>query len=220
MSSEQPGHRSVVMLCQGTEVYGVGTVLKLYARGMPGTRFVCMTEGPMLDWLRGGGYRVDVVEGLVGFHAGGSLGTILRVPFAMRRARRDAGLVHALLKAEGGKPVIHTHWLPQQFIGGFMQGYGYRVVWHIHNNLNPKRLCGMGIKLNHCLARWGADLIIAVSNFISGNWRGGAVCPCVQCTTRLRRCTTAPMRFRLVRSGRWWLVGCVKARGTTWLWRR
>lgn len=164
----------VAMLCQGTEVYGVGTVLKLYARGMPEARFVCMSKGPMLDWLREGGYRVDLCEGLSQFTAGGSVATLIRLPCALTRARRDARRLHELLKPHGIS-IVHTHWLPQQLIGGFMRHHGYRVVWHIHNNMNPDRLWGLGVTLNHRLARWGADLILPVSDFIADNWRGCGV---------------------------------------------
>jgi hypothetical protein len=56
-----------------------------------------------------------------------------------------------------------------------MRRLGYKAVWQIHNNMNRKRLFGLGIKLNHWLAQWGADAIWAVSGFIAGNWEGSGV---------------------------------------------
>jgi glycosyltransferase involved in cell wall biosynthesis len=41
--------------------------------------------------------------------------------------------------------------------------------------MNPRRIFGLGVKLNHYLAQWGADLIIAVSNFTASYWRGAGV---------------------------------------------
>lgn len=162
------------MLCQGNEVYGVGTVQKIYAQSIEGLRFICMQTGPMLDWLRERGQQVELVEGLASFIAGGSVMTILRMPGALAQARRDARHLDALLRPMGVK-ILHTHWLPQQLIAGFMRRAGYRSVWHIHNNMNPQRLGGLGQKLNHRLARWGADLIMPVSGFIAHNWRGCGV---------------------------------------------
>jgi glycosyltransferase involved in cell wall biosynthesis len=165
----------VAMLCQGDEVYGVGTVIKVYADVLPSLWFVAMGEGPLVDWLRGNGNRVDVVPGLVRFEEGGaSLGTISRMPAVMLRARRDAARIHRVLEGRSVR-FVHAHWRPQQYIAGFMRRYGYQVVWHIHNNMNPSRLFGIGRKLNHNMAQWGADLIMPVSDFIARNWRGSGV---------------------------------------------
>ena len=54
----------VAMLFNGDEVYGIGTIVKLYAIGMPNMSFVAPGEGPMVDWLIANGNRVDR------FHAG------------------------------------------------------------------------------------------------------------------------------------------------------
>jgi len=164
----------VVMLCQGNEVYGIGSVQKLYARHLPGLNFVCLSKGPMLKWLQNNGCRVDLVEGLAQFTARGSINTLMQLPGSMARAHRDARRIHQLLKGRGVR-VVHTHWLPQQLIAGCMRKYGYRSVWQIHNKMNPGRLFSLGIKLNHLLARWGTDLLLPVSHFIARNWRGSGV---------------------------------------------
>jgi glycosyltransferase involved in cell wall biosynthesis len=56
-----------------------------------------------------------------------------------------------------------------------MRRLGYRAVWQIHNNSNPRRLWGLGRRLNHRMARWGADVLLPVSDFIAANWRGAGV---------------------------------------------
>src|SRR6186997_1553503 len=81
----------VAMLFIGDEVYGIWTIIKLYATGLSKMSFVALSEGPMVDWLRGNGNRVDVVPGLAQFPGGGpSLLTIAKMPGVMMRARRDA----------------------------------------------------------------------------------------------------------------------------------
>ena len=40
-----PSPANVAMLCQGTEVYGIGTIIKLYAEAWPDLSFVALSEG-------------------------------------------------------------------------------------------------------------------------------------------------------------------------------
>ncbi len=162
----------VAMLCQGDEVYGVGTVLRLYAEAFPEVSFVALGPGPLVNWLKTENRRVEVVPGLARFWDGGpSLWTIARAPAALAAARRDAEKIDAVLRTRGVR-IVHAHWRPQQMIAGFLRRRGYKSIWHIHNNSNPNRLLGAGMRLNHALARWGADLLIPVSNFIAQNWQG------------------------------------------------
>jgi glycosyltransferase involved in cell wall biosynthesis len=56
-----------------------------------------------------------------------------------------------------------------------MRRLGYRAVWQINNNMQPSRLAGLGGKLNHWSARWGADLLLPASDFIAANWEGCGV---------------------------------------------
>ncbi len=162
------------MLCQGTEVYGIGTIEKLYAQGIAGLSFICMSEGPLVDWLRDGGYRVEVVPGFSHFMAGRSLATLARLPAAFRRARRSAQRIHEAIRGRGVR-IIHTHWLPQRLIAGYLRGLGYRSVWQINDNMDRRRLLGLGVKLNHRLARWGADLLLPASDYVAGYWDGCGV---------------------------------------------
>jgi glycosyltransferase involved in cell wall biosynthesis len=41
--------------------------------------------------------------------------------------------------------------------------------------MNPRRLFGAGAKLNHALAKWGADLLLPASDAIGKNWAGCGV---------------------------------------------
>jgi glycosyltransferase involved in cell wall biosynthesis len=165
----------VAMLFQGDEGYGIGMILKLYATGMPNLSFVALGEGMMVDWLRANGNRVDVVPGLVRFHEGGpSLLTVMKMPAVMTKARRDADRIDALLRPRGIR-LIHAHWRPQQIMAGFLRQRGYRSIWQINNTMNPRRLFTLGAKLNHRLAKWGADLLLPASDAIAQNWNGCGV---------------------------------------------
>jgi glycosyltransferase involved in cell wall biosynthesis len=166
---------SVAMLCQGTEVYGIGTIIKLYAAGLPGLSFVALSEGALVDWLRDHGNRVDVVPGLATFWEGGpSLWTIAKMPGIFAQARHDAVKIDAILRPRG-ICIVHAHWRPQQIIAGFLRRRGYKSVWQINNNMTPRRLWGAGQKLNHVLAKWGADLLLPASDFIANHWHGSGV---------------------------------------------
>lgn len=162
------------MVCQGTEVYGIGTIEKLYAQGLPGLSFLCMSEGPLVAWLRAGGHRVEVIPGLTSFMARSSLGTLARLPAAFRRARRSARRIHEAIRGRGVR-IIHTHWLPQRLIAGYLRPMGYRIVWQINDNMDRRRMLGLGVKLNHRLARWGADLLLPASDYVAGYWAGCGV---------------------------------------------
>jgi glycosyltransferase involved in cell wall biosynthesis len=163
------------LLCQGDEIYGIGTIAKLYALALPEMSFVAMTEGPLVEWLRANGNRVDVVPGLVRFHEGGSsLSTLAKMPGVFRQARRDAARVDELLRPRGVR-VVQANWRPQQIMAGFLRARGYKSVWQLNYNMTPSRLLGMGARLNHRLAAWGADLLLPASDFIGRNWQGCGV---------------------------------------------
>jgi glycosyltransferase involved in cell wall biosynthesis len=163
------------MLFMGDEVYGIGTILRLYALGLPKLSFVALGEGPMVDWLRANGNRVDVVPGLVRFEEGGpSVITVAKMPFIFPRAWASAARIDRLLRPRGIR-IIHAHWRPQQIISGFLRKWGYRTVWQINNTMNPRRLFSLGAKLNHALGHWGADLLLPASDAIGVNWNGCGV---------------------------------------------
>lgn len=164
----------IAMLCKGDDRYGVAAVLKLYAQCLPDIQFVCLGQGSMFDWLTQNGNHVHLMDGLASFTATSSVSTLIRLPLALAKARRDAAQLHKLFQRLEIK-IVHAHWLPQHIIAGHMRRMGYSAVWHIHNNMSSRRMFGLGVKLNHCLARWGADLLIPVSNFIGSNWRGAGV---------------------------------------------
>jgi glycosyltransferase involved in cell wall biosynthesis len=161
------------MLCHGQETYGIGTVLKLYARGMPDVAFVCVSEGPMHDWLRQNARRVIYQPALAHFRVGSSLAAAARLPH-LARVGRDARRLSDRLKPEGIR-LLHTHRLPQQLVAMAMRRRGFRVIWQIHNNSSPGRALGAARRINWALARRGADVIMPVSEFIGANWTGSGV---------------------------------------------
>ncbi len=168
------GAYPAAMLCKGDDGYGVASVLKLYARNAPELQFVCLQPGSMFDWLTQNGNRVHLLEGLSSFTAIGSARTLMQLPGVMAKAYQSATALHKLFQQLGVR-VVHAHWLPQHIIAGHLRKLGYTSVWHIHGNMSQRRLFGLGSKLNHLLAKWGADLLIPVSNFIGFNWKGAGV---------------------------------------------
>jgi len=174
MSVSDPIFSRVAMLCLGTEVYGVGTIQKLYAEHAPGMAFVCFEKGPLWDWLGERGVRRFMLKGLGGFAASGSAATLLKLPGVVLRARRTAAALNVLLERER-LGIVHTHWLPQQFVSGFARSAKTRTAWQINNNTDRSRLGGMGIRLNHWMARWGADVLMPASDFIGTNWLASGV---------------------------------------------
>src|SRR5262245_42269178 len=164
----------VLHLCAGDEAYGVGTVIKLYGTHMPESYFACMQEGPLYEWLMKNNNKVVLISGLAKFKAKGSFWTLTRLPGLLLEARTTALNLLAFCK-QNSIAIIHTHWLPQQLVAGYLRKHGYAVVWHIHNNTSRTRLWGAGRTLNHLMARWGADAIIAISHYIAGNWRSAGI---------------------------------------------
>jgi glycosyltransferase involved in cell wall biosynthesis len=162
------------MLAQGDEVYGIGTIEKLYAEAWPEMTFVCLGTGPLYDWLRARGAKVELVPGLMRFPEANSATTIARMPVVLRRAKQDAGCIHERL-AGRGILIVHAHWRAQQLTAGYLRRFGYRSVWQINNTMNPRRLFGWGGRLNRGLAKWGADLLLPASDFIGTNWQGCGV---------------------------------------------
>lgn len=163
------------MLFQGFDKGGIETLIKLHALAFPDISFVALSDGPVVDWLRENSRHVDVVPGLAKFRSGGpSLFTLMKMPWALSQARRNAARIDEILRPRGIR-IVHAHWLPQQIMAGYLRKRGYKSVWQINNNMNPRRLLGLGRQLQHRMARWGADLLLPASDFIAANWEGCGV---------------------------------------------
>ncbi len=164
----------VAVICHGDEEYGVGTVVRHISMSTPGILYICMKRGALEQTLRDRGEDVHVVDTDEKFVARSSLGTLLRLPQEFLRAKGLADQIGALLDKRQIR-IVHVHWLPHQIITGFLRRRGFLSLWHIHNNMNPRRLFGIGFWLNNKLADWGADHVLSVSHFISDNYRLSSV---------------------------------------------
>ena len=168
----QPAH--VAMLVHGAEAYGIGTIERMYARHWPEMTVVSLSRGPMWDWLQQRPGPAELVEGLAHFAARKTAHSMLQLPGLIRQARGDAARINERLQGKGIR-FVHTHRLPQQLIAGCMRRHGYLSVWQINNYMNTRRLWGIGRRLNHRLAKWGADLLLPASDYIAANWQGCGV---------------------------------------------
>lgn len=168
------GPRNVAMLVNGDEVYGVGTIEKLYSDAWPDMLFVCTRRGPMHEWLKEHHPRVMLIDGLSDLSLRGYLGSLAGLVRSWRKAKNDAKQLHRRLEGQDIK-IIHVHWLSHQLISGHMRRYGYKTVWQINNNTNRERIFDTGHKLNILLARWGADFLLPASNYIAKNWKDSGV---------------------------------------------
>jgi glycosyltransferase involved in cell wall biosynthesis len=165
---------TVAHLFQGNEVYGIGSVQRLYATHLPGLLFVCFGDGALHQWLRAHGHRTILANGPQAFTVGSSLDAALRLPAMLLAARRAAQALRSRLAAEDIR-IVHTHWLPQQLIAAALRPAGFLAVWHIHNTMSSRRLLGFGPVVNRRLARHGADLVVAVSGHVAQQWVGSGV---------------------------------------------
>ena len=162
------------MLVQGSEVYGIGTIERQYAEFWPEMTFVSLGRGALYDWLCDRRANVELIEGLTAIREKSSFVTVARMPLVFQRAKRNARRIHERLAGRDIR-IVHAHWRPQQLIAGYLRRRGYRSVWQINNNTSRTRLAGLGIKLNHRLAKWGADLLLPASDYIAANWQGSGV---------------------------------------------
>ncbi len=163
------------MLVHGAEVYGIATIIKLYAKRWQDMTFVCFGEGAMHEWLVENGNRVVTMAIESRLKATGSpLKLIANFRGHQRDARRLAEQTAERIRNRDIR-VVHTHRLSEQIVAGQMRPLGFKSVWQINNNSNRKRLAGFGLFLNHRLARWGADLLLPASDFIAANWQGCGV---------------------------------------------
>ncbi|MEM1013490.1 MAG: glycosyltransferase family 4 protein [Planctomycetota bacterium] len=166
--------RHVAMFVDGREKYGIGTIVRLYTLVWPDATYVAFGTGPLLDYLKDGGFPV-IERPVTGFTAvGASSKTLATLPGGMLRSRREALTLEPMLK-ERGVRFVQTQRLTHQLVAGFLRKRGFRVGWQINNNTTASRLFGLGIKMNHALARWGADLLLPASDFIAANWLASGV---------------------------------------------
>lgn len=158
------------MICSGTELYGVGSVLKVYAQEMPDIIFICLSRGVMHDWLVENHQNVILMEGTSTFVVKSTLGALLKFPDLLINNWILSKKLKKIVQ-EYHINILHCHWLPHQVLAGFLRSSKLKVIWHIHNNMSYTRLFGLSRQLNLMLARWGADLIMPVSEFIGNNWK-------------------------------------------------
>ncbi len=161
--------KKIAMLCSGTELYGVGSVLKIYAKEMPNIIFICMSRGVMYDWLIKNNNNVMLLESNYSFVVKTTIGALIRFPVLFVKSWLLSKKIRKIID-EDKIDILHCHWLPHQILAGFVRSEKLKVIWHIHNNMSHSRLFGLSRQLNLLLARWGSDVIISVSEFIGRNW--------------------------------------------------
>jgi len=161
----------VAIICDGNELYGVGSVLKLYAQNLPKISFICLSKGVMYQWLLEQGCNVYYIDGGSGFKVKSTVGALLKFPGLLLRYWKLSRVLSLFVK-EHNIHILHCHWLPHHILGGFTRSDSLKVIWHIHNNMSYTRMFGLTRKLNLLLARWGADVVMPVSEFIGNNWKG------------------------------------------------
>jgi glycosyltransferase involved in cell wall biosynthesis len=161
----------VAQLCYGDELYGVGTVQRLYAEGAPDMLFVCQRTGPLYDYLVERKRRVVIAAAeLEGFSIGNSLMGAANVTKKLLTKSRSSRSLSKTLKGEGVE-VLHSHWLPHHLTAGKLRTLGFKSIWHLHTSMSSRRLLGLGPVINNLLARTYSDALIAVSNFVAADWR-------------------------------------------------
>jgi glycosyltransferase involved in cell wall biosynthesis len=163
--------KKVAIICDGTELYGVGSVLKLYAQNLPKMNFICLSKGVMYDWLVEQGFIVFFIDGGNAFKVNSTIGALVNFPLLLLRYWMLSKKIKQFIN-KNSIQILHCHWLPHHILGGFVRSDKVKVIWHIHNNMSYTRMFGLTRKINLFFAKWGADLIMPVSAFIGNNWQG------------------------------------------------
>lgn len=162
--------KKVAIICSGAELYGVGSVLKVYAQKLPDIIFICLSEGGMYDWLVMHRCQVILLCGNNDFRVNSTLVALVRMPLFLIKSWLLSTKLNKIVK-ENGIAILHCHWLPHQILSGFVRSKNLKVIWHVHNNMSYTRFFGLSRKINLILARWGADIIMPVSEYIGNNWK-------------------------------------------------
>lgn len=162
--------KKVAMICSGTELYGVGSVLKLYAQKLQSITFICLSDGALYEWLIENGNKVILLPGGESFKVTSTLAALFKFPLLLFRNWFLSKKLKTIVK-EQNIEILHCHWLPHQILAGFIRSKNLKVIWHIHNNMSYTRLFGLSRIINLVLAKWGADIIMPVSEYIGNNWQ-------------------------------------------------
>ncbi|AEF98858.1 glycosyl transferase group 1 [Methylomonas methanica MC09] len=124
----------------------------------------------MYDWLIQSGCKVILLNGGRGFKVNSTLAALVQVPLLIIKNWLLSKKLYKIAQ-ENCIDILHCHWLPHQILAGFIRSKNLKVIWHIHNNTSYTRLFGLSRKINLLLARWGADIIMPVSEYIGNNWK-------------------------------------------------
>jgi glycosyltransferase involved in cell wall biosynthesis len=170
--------REVVVVISGVEMYGIRNVLLTQWRharqGGLHLRYLAAEDGECARTLRAAGATVDIV--------GGRLAPIpghpLLLPLFWLARLRDVYRAYAGIRRflqEMPCKILYAHssyslavsWLAAR-------GLDRRLVCHLHNNLNTRRLAGLqGILVSLALAAL-ADRLVAISDFVATSLWGPA----------------------------------------------
>jgi D-inositol-3-phosphate glycosyltransferase len=169
----------VAVVISGVEDFGIRNVLMAQfghaARVGLSFRYLAAEDGGCAQALRAVGAPVEIVGGRIAL---GHPGHPLMLPFLWLRRLPDlyrayVGLRRALLRAPVELVYVHAYdslalsWMAAR-------GLGQRLVFHLHSNLNRRRLAGLQRILVSLAVAVMADRVVAISDFVAASLWGPA----------------------------------------------
>jgi glycosyltransferase involved in cell wall biosynthesis len=171
--------REVVVVISGVEDFGIRSVLLTQfhhaALGRLRFRYLAARDGDCAQALRAAGATVEVVGGEIAL---GHPGRLVLLPLLWLRRLPDLyrawrGLRRGLRRAPGGIVYVHAYdsltlsWLAAR-------GLGRRLVCHLHNDPNLRRLLGLQRILVSLVVAALAARLVAISDFVAASLWGPA----------------------------------------------
>jgi glycosyltransferase involved in cell wall biosynthesis len=165
--------RTVVQVLQGSENYGVATVIRQIEAGFPALKYVFLNGGPFVKEISPSKI-LWVGESSRSVSAGKStLLGLLAVVFALPVWYRSAGRIVKALPDTN--LLLHCHCLYMllvAFLIKLQSSRSHKIIFHFHSTMNTNRLYGLLAILERFVVGRMADGLIAVSKAVAGYWAG------------------------------------------------